>query len=252
AASVARVDALLDSLAPAPGSISSNADVAGLIAVHRERADSALLSGDLRVARAEAGALLSASRQRLGHSELKSMTDGWMLLQQGARLLARTAQQAGEPLVAGAARRLEAAAHAVYVLSPDQRRAFDRLAETPGDGRLLHIIQDRSRPLALRTQAAAGALVRGACMSPREVMFGMTAARRAVFRAIEATLDASGASAINEHVADARVAAQIRVMQMNFDASASPHVAALARAEWPALYLVPAPIGARAQLCRTL
>lgn len=256
--SVVAVAQLLDSLGVSQPPENHTAAATRILAAHSvahvERADSALLRGEVHAAKLEAAALLAASRGLLDQPDLATMTDGWTLLQQGARLLARTAQQGDEPMLVSAARRLEAMARTVYTLSRDERRAWERLAETPDDGRLLDIVGDPTRPLALRTDAAASVLVRGACMSAKEVIFGISTSRRAVFGSILATLDAAdpGDGVAGGETSSAAVAERIRGTLRAFEASDAPGGAALARADWRALYLVPAPVAARARLCRML
>ncbi|MES2525009.1 MAG: hypothetical protein V4617_20090 [Gemmatimonadota bacterium] len=263
-ASVQDVAALLDSLAPSPVAggppavgteqvaldvaLDATTSVTVRVAASVARADSALLVGNVRRAAEEARALLADSRSLLGQPGADAMADGWTMVQQGARLLVRAAQQGEEPLLAGAARRLEAVGRSAYTLTADERRAFERLGETPEDGRLLQIVRDPTRPFALRTDAAAGALLRGACMNPREVMFGISDARDEAFAVIVATLDS--ATAVSGGTV--AVATRIRLMRDAFHGSVGQSGAGRVQEDWLALHLVPAPVRTRARFCRTI
>jgi hypothetical protein len=68
-----------------------------------------------------------------------------------------------------------------YALSREERRFLQDLADTPEDGRLLEFVADRSLPAAIRAETPLTTMVTAACRSPREMMFGLSSARRAAF-----------------------------------------------------------------------
>ena len=142
-------------------------------------ADSALLVGDAETAMTRARELLAGSRHLIDQPMFIDMMIGRYMLQRGARLLTRSAQQAGEPMIAGAARRLDAMAGANYSVSEEERRALAALGETPQDGRLVAFVGDRALPAAIRAETPLAAMLSAACVNPREMIFGLSSARRA-------------------------------------------------------------------------
>jgi signal transduction histidine kinase len=144
-------------------------------------ADSALLMGDAARAMTRARELLAGSRHLIDQPLYIDMMVGRYMLQRGARLLVRAAQQGDEPMLAGAAKRLDAMVESNYALSREERRFLQDLADTPEDGRLLEFVADRSLPAAIRAETPLTTMVTAACRSPREMMFGLSSARRAAF-----------------------------------------------------------------------
>ena len=144
-------------------------------------ADSALLAGDAESAMTRARELLSGARHLIDQPLYIDMMIGRYVLQRGARLLARASQQAQEPMTTGAAKRLDALVEANYALSQEERRALASFADTPEDGRLLAFVADRALPASIRAETPLNAMVTAACRNPREMMFGLSSARRAAF-----------------------------------------------------------------------
>ena len=144
-------------------------------------ADSALLVGDTETALTRARELLAGSRHLIDQPLFIDMMIGRYMLQRGARLLTRSAQQAGEPIMAGAAKRLDAMAGVNYSVSEEERRALAQLGETPEDGRLVAFVGDRALPAAIRAETPLAAMLSAACVNPREMIFGLSGARRAAF-----------------------------------------------------------------------
>jgi len=144
-------------------------------------ADSALLAGDAETAMTRARELLAGSRHLIDQPLVIDMMIGRYMLQRGARLLTRSAQQAGEPMIAGAAKRLDAMAAANYSLSQEELHALTRMGESPEDGRLTAFVGDRGLPASIRAETPLTAMLSAACLNPREMMFGLSSARRAAF-----------------------------------------------------------------------
>jgi hypothetical protein len=144
-------------------------------------ADSALLAGDAESAMLRARELLAGSRHLLDQPLYIDMMIGRHMLQRGARLLSRAAQQGGQPMTAGAAKRLDALVEANYALSTEERRVLAAYAETPEDGRLVAFVADRGLPASLRAETPLSAMLTAACRNPREMMFGLSSVRRAAF-----------------------------------------------------------------------
>lgn len=144
-------------------------------------ADSALLAGDAAAAMVHARETLAAARHLVAQSSMIDLLMGRVLIQRGARLLVRSAQQGDDPLTAGAARRLDAMATGAFTVDRHQLHAYRSLGESPADGRLLAVAADTRLHDALRMAAFEG-LLSGACLRPREVLFGLTAERRMAFQ----------------------------------------------------------------------
>ena len=151
-------------------------------------ADSALLAGDTEAAMVRARELLAGARHLIDQPLYIDMMIGRYVLQRGARLLARASQQGEDPMTAGAAKRLDALVEANYALSQEERRALASFADTPEDGRLLAFVADRALPASIRVETPLSAMVTAACRNPREMMFGLSSARRAAFDGMVAAL----------------------------------------------------------------
>jgi len=151
-------------------------------------ADSALLAGDAREAMTRARETLAAARHLLGQPILTDALVGRVLLQRGARLLVRSAQQGDDPMTAGAARRLDALAAGAFAMERSQMRVYRTLGASPEDGRLLAIAGDTRLHGALRLRAFNG-LLQGACAHPREVIFGMSSERRIAFQQVAQAIE---------------------------------------------------------------
>jgi hypothetical protein len=175
-------------------------------------ADSALLAGDAVTAMNRAREIIAASRHLIDQPVGIDMVFGVYVLDRGAMLLARSAQEAGEPVVASAARQLFRMAGANYRLTNRERRALLNMGENPADGRLLALASDRELPPAVRFEAPLESMVKSACINPREMMFGLSGARRDAFDEI--------LSALNDIPRMSEVAPSVRARLEIFDAPA--------------------------------
>ncbi len=144
-------------------------------------ADSALMAGDATTAMERARETLAGARHLLSQPQLVDVLVGRVMVERGSRLLVRAAQQGDDPLTAGAARRLDALSHGAFTVDRAAQLAYRALGTSPNDGRLLSLAGDHSLHPALRMQAFIG-LYTGACLHPREVLFGMSSERRQVFQ----------------------------------------------------------------------
>lgn len=143
-------------------------------------ADSALVTGDAATAIERARETLAGARHMLSQPQLVDVLVGRVMLERGSRLLVRAAQQGDDPLTAGAARRLDALSRGAFTVDRAAQLAYRSLGTSPHDGRLLSLAGDKSLHPALRMQAFVG-LYAGACLHPREVLFGMSSERRLAF-----------------------------------------------------------------------
>ena len=175
-------------------------------------ADSALLAGDATTAMNRAREVIAASRHLIDQPVGIDMAFGVYLLNRGALLLARSAQQGDEPMVATVARNLIAVASANYRLANKERRALMNMGENPADGRLLALASDRALPPVIRFEAPLESMVKSACRNPREMMFGLSAARRNAFDEI--------LNALNDIPRMSEVAPSVRARLEIFDAPA--------------------------------
>lgn len=146
-------------------------------------ADSALMAGDAATAIERARETLAGARHLLSQPQLVDVLVGRVMVERGSRLLVRAAQQGDDPLTAGAARRLDALSRGAFTVDRAAQLAYRALGTRPNDGRLLSLASDTSLHPALRMQAFVG-LFAGACLHPREVLFGMSSERRLVFQQI--------------------------------------------------------------------
>jgi hypothetical protein len=156
--------------------------------------------------------IIAASRHLIDQPVGNDMAFGTWLLQKGSLLMLRSAQQADEPMTVSAARRLFQATVANYRLTNQERRALNSMGENPSDGRLLAIAADRSLPAAIRLELPLEAMFKSACLNPREMMFGLSGARRDAFDEI--------LIALNDLPRMSEVAPSLRMRLEIFDAPA--------------------------------
>ncbi|MEO7520734.1 MAG: hypothetical protein ABIW79_02850, partial [Gemmatimonas sp.] len=156
---------------------------------NEELADSALLANDPLAAMNRAREIIAASRHLIDQPFAMDMLFGTYILQRGARLFARSAQQGDEPALASAAKRLDAIAGANYRLGIGERRALLNMGADPSGRSLLAIAGDTALPPGVRVEAPLEAMLRSACLNPREMMFGLSRARSDMFDEMLLALD---------------------------------------------------------------
>jgi hypothetical protein len=141
-------------------------------------ADSALVHGDIETALQRARENIAASKQLVWQPLAYDAVIGRARLQDAAALLARTARQADDPLLHSAAQRLQRLAQAARPAFPTPWSPQSPRAADPDDPRLLPTASDRAAFPASRV-AALDQVMLGACVSTREVLFGVSPARHA-------------------------------------------------------------------------
>jgi hypothetical protein len=149
-------------------------------------ADSALLRGDTETALMRARENISGARHFIGQPRPIDALVGRIMLVDGVKLLARSALQANDPSLHSASQRLLSVAKS---LEPVPRGLYFMNGSDDGEARLVAIAGDRTLHPAARF-IAIEAMVAGACVSTREVLFGPSAARHAAVNAmVDATRD---------------------------------------------------------------
>ncbi len=144
-------------------------------------ADSALQRGDVATAMIRARENIGAARQLVDQPSTMDVLVGRVLLQRGARLLARVANASHDSLAHTAALRLDTVAQIVL-----RRFEFQRaiaLGVDASDQRLRALAADRTLHPALRLNALDGE-VRGACLRSDEMLSGPSDARRATLETL--------------------------------------------------------------------
>ena len=151
--------------------------------LNEREADVALLSGDAPSAMTKARETIAAGRHFIAQPLLMDMMVGRAFVTRGAKLLARAARQGDDPFTASQARRLVELARVTYAWSHPEVMRLRTMALDPADPRLRAMASDALLPPAIRL-GALDAVLSGACLRPREMLFGSTPERRAAVGAL--------------------------------------------------------------------
>ena len=148
------------------------------VLLNEASADSALRIGDVTTAMIRARENIGAARQLVDQPMTIDMLVGRVLLQHGARLMIRAAEQAHDTVAREMGVRLDAVAATTFSARRTDFQRATVFGVEPNDHRLLAVAADRHLHPALRLEALDG-VVRGGCLRSAEVLSGPSAARRA-------------------------------------------------------------------------
>jgi hypothetical protein len=150
-------------------------------------ADSALSHGHTDAALERARENLAGARHLLGQPFAIDATIGVAQLRESARLLSRVAASIQDPHLSGAADRLLMLAQSHQPIPRGNVARLMRAAADPASDSLVRLAADRSVHPARRLLMTE-LLPAGACFNPREMLFGISAERRATMDRLLAAL----------------------------------------------------------------